>query len=164
MSFRSVVSLVGLLWAGQAAAAEVGGHVGIAVPLLTLAEDPTFIGADFVTVGVTPGITVHLDDKWAVDFEFIAMNEWKNGGSTTTFVVDPGIVRKFKGWSGGLRVATQVGAPTNIGLVPIVVVPFKVSEKVSYFLEADIPLFLRQGIDGKFRPSATLLFQTGVGF
>ncbi|MDB4938487.1 MAG: hypothetical protein JWP87_5459, partial [Labilithrix sp.] len=43
------------------------------------------------------------------------------------------------------------------------VLPFKISNRLSWFLEADIPLFLRD--DGtKMRASATGLFQTGVGF
>lgn len=142
---------------------RVGGHVGMAVPVLTLARDSTVIGRDFVTLGLTPGITVHLDEKWAIDFEFIAFNELKNTPAATTFVVDPGIVRKFEGFAAGLRVATQVGAPTNVGVVPIVVVPFKVSKHLSYFIEGDLPLFLRD--DGRaMRPSATLLLQTGVSF
>jgi hypothetical protein len=141
----------------------IGGHLGMAAPIVTIARETTAIGADFATVGITPGITVHLDEKWAIDFEFIAFNEIKNTPAATTFIVDPGIVRKFDGFAAGLRVATQVGARTNVGLVPIFVLPFKISERVSYFLEADLPLFLRDD-DNKVRPSATFLFQTGFGF
>lgn len=143
---------------------RIGGHVGGALPIVTLAKDSTVIGADFVTLGVTPGLTVHLDDKWSIDFEFIAFNEVKNTPANTTFVVDPGVVRNFGPVSAGLRVATQVGAPTNIGLVPIVVVPvIKLSKRISYFVEADLPLFLRDNGDA-MRPSATLLLQSGFGF
>jgi len=142
---------------------RIGGHVGMAVPVVTLAKETTTIGGDFVTVGLTPGITVHLDEHWAIDFEFIALNELKRTPTATTFVVDPGIVRKFDGFAAGLRVATQIGAPTNIGVVPIIVVPFKVSDAVSYFVEADVPLFLRD-TGTAASPSATLLIQTGVSF
>lgn len=142
----------------------VGGHLGMALPLVTLGNrQNTAIGADFVTIGLTPGITVHLDEKWAIDFEFIAFNELKNTPAATTFVVDPGIIRKFEGFVLGLRVATQVGAPTNSGLVPIVVVPFKIGQRAVYFLEMDVPLFVRDAGD-KALFSATALFQTGVGF
>lgn len=147
---------------------RIGGHLGLAMPIVTLAKNSTAIGADFVTVGITPGVTVHLSDEWAIDFEFIAFNDFKtisgNVPAATTFVVDPGIVRKFKPLSVGLRVATQVGAPTNIGLVPIVVVPVtKIGKRLSYFLEADLPLFLRDE-GSSMQPSATLLLQTGFGF
>lgn len=166
--FAGVAALASVALAGSDARAEgtyprVGGHVGMAVPVLTLAKNSTVIGADFATVGLTPGITVHLDDRWAIDFEFIAFNEMKNTPANTTFVVDPGVVRKFDGFAAGLRVATQVGAPTNIGVVPIVVVPFKVSEQLSYFIEGDLPLFLRDS-GTSMQPSATLLLQTGVSF
>ncbi len=166
--FAGVAALAAVALASSEAHAEgayprVGGHVGMAVPVLTLAKNSTVIGADFVTVGLTPGITVHLDDRWAIDFEFIAFNEVKNTPALTTFIVDPGVVRKFDGFAAGLRVATQVGAPTNIGVVPIVVVPFKVSEQLSYFIEGDLPLFLRDS-GTSMQPSATLLLQTGVSF
>ena len=147
---------------------RIGGHLGVALPIVTLAKSSTAIGADFVTVGITPGVTIHLSDEWAIDLEFIAFNDFKTisdpAMAATTFVVDPGIVRKFKPLSVGLRVATQVGAPTNIGLVPIVVVPVtKVGKHLSYFLEADLPLFLRDS-GTSMDPSATLLLQTGFGF
>lgn len=141
----------------------VGGHFGMALPIATLARKSSVIGDDFVTVGLTPGVTVHLDERWAIDFEFIAFDELKKTPSATTLVVDPGVLYKRDGFVTGLRVAMQVGAPTNVGLVPIVVVPIKVSERLSWFVEGDLPLFLRDDGD-KLRPSATLLFQTGVGF
>lgn len=142
----------------------VGGHLGMAIPIATLGgRKNVAIGEDFVTVGLTPGITVHLDEKWAVDFEFIAFNEFKNTPAATTFVVDPGIIRKFDGFVVGLRVATQVGAPTNSGVVPILVVPFKIGQRAVYFVEADVPLFVRDAGD-KALFSATFLFQTGIGF
>ena len=141
----------------------IGGHLGMALPIVTFGSKTTTIGSDFATIGVTPGITVHLDEHWAIDFEFVAFNELKNTPAATTVVVDPGILRKFDGFVTGLRVATQVGAPSNIGLVPIFVLPFKISDRVSWFVEADVPLFLRD--DGsKMRASATGLFQTGFGF
>jgi hypothetical protein len=135
----------------------------MALPIVTFGSTTTSIGSDFATVGLTPGVTVHLDKDWAIDFEFIAFNELKNTPAATTFIVDPGILRKFDGFITGLRVATQVGAATNVGLVPIFVLPIKLSNRLAWFFEADIPLFLRD--DGtKVRASATALFQTGVGF
>lgn len=141
----------------------IGGHLGMALPLLTLSTKTTSIGSDFVTVGLTPGITVHLDEQWAIDFEFVALNEFKSTPAATTFVVDPGIIRKWDGFVAGLRVATQVGAPTNGGLVPIFVLPFKISDHAVWFLEMDFPLFARDG-GTKAVFSGTALFQTGVGF
>lgn len=143
---------------------DIGGHLGFALPIATVGgRKSTAIGSDFVTVGLTPGITVHLDEKWAVDFEFIAFNELKVGGQFTTLVVDPGIIRKFDGFVLGLRVAAQVAAPTNTGIVPIFVLPFKIGQRAVWFAEMDIPVFIRDGGD-KALVSATFLFQSGFGF
>src|SRR5262245_12117994 len=56
---------------------RVGGHFGIALPLASFDNDGAAgIGANFVQVGVTPGITVKVSRHWAVDFEFIAFSRW----------------------------------------------------------------------------------------
>jgi len=47
--------------------------------------------------------------------------------------------------------------------VPIVVVPFKLGQRAVYFLEMDVPLFIRDAGD-KALFSATALFQSGIGF
>jgi hypothetical protein len=141
----------------------LGGHLGFAVPILTLKKDSTVIGKDFVQLGVTPGVTIHLDEHWAIDLEFIAFNEVKNTPSNTTLIVDPGVVRKFESFKVGLRVATRVGVPSNIGLVPIFVVPFRISESLVYFVEADLPLFLNE-VGNKVHGSATFQVQSGFGF
>lgn len=162
-----LVLCLGVLMAGQAHAQErsprVGGHVGFALPILTIADETTVIGSDFVNVGITPGITVKLNERWSIDFEFIAFNQWKNGTTVTTFVVDPGVVYSFDHFSAGLRVATEVGAARNIGVVPIIVKAFPIHELVSYFIELDLPVFFRD--DGSsMQPSLTVLFQSGFGF
>jgi hypothetical protein len=110
-------------------------------------------------------MTVHLDDKWAIDFEFIAFNQLKSPAShgTTTLVVDPGIIRKFDGFNLGLRVAAKVGERINSALIPIFVLPFKVSKRSVYFVEVDLPTFLT---DNGRKPelSSTFQIQTGFGF
>lgn len=159
-----------MLWLTVSALAHAsdkrpGGHVGVALPIATLGEDTTVIGSDFFNLGITPGVTVHLGDGWAVDLEFIAFNRFMDLPQPTTFVVDPGLVRKFEGFALGGRVATEVGAATNLGLVPIVVVPVtKLRPGVSYFVELDLPLFLRADAQGNLDPSLTILFQTGAAF
>jgi hypothetical protein len=142
---------------------RLGGHLGIALPIATIAQKTTVIGGDFVNQGITPGITLKLDDRWAVDFEFIAFNAWRSGHTTTTLVVDPGVVYRFDALSVGTRVATEVGAPRNVAIVPIFVKPFKISDVLAYFVELDLPLFFRD--DGsQMKPSLTVQFQTGFGF
>src|SRR5262245_14634712 len=58
---------------------QLGGHWGIALPIAELGTAPAaVIGRDFFQFGLTPGLTVKLDEKWAVDFEFIAFSRWQN--------------------------------------------------------------------------------------
>lgn len=140
----------------------LGGHLGFALPILTISNQTTNIGSDFVTFGITPGVTVHLDDKWAVDFEMIAFNDFKNNGATT-LVVDPGVIRKFDNFVVGMRVASRVGNPPNVGIVPIFVLPFRITETLVYFVEADFPIFFTD-IGSDVRTSGTFLFQSGFGF
>ncbi len=148
----------------EGATRRVGGHLGFALPVLTIGSpENTFIGQDFVNVGITPGITVRLNDRWSIDFEFIAFNQWKGGTTATTFVVDPGVVYSFGPLSAGLRVATEVGAPRNIGLVPIIVKPFALGKGLAYFIELDLPFFMRDN-GSEMKPSLTVLFQSGLGF
>ena len=46
----------------------VGGHLGMALPIATLGgRKNVAIGEDYFTIGLTPGITVHLDDSVGSD-------------------------------------------------------------------------------------------------
>jgi hypothetical protein len=124
-------------------------------------------------VGVTPGITLKLSEHWAIDFEFIAFSVWTRAApgmpdtSTTKFVVDPGVIYMLpRNWVVGLRLAMGIGEgqPLNYGLVPIVVKAFKITDKVSYFLEYDLPFFV-SAVPGKTTVSFTpCQIQTGFGF
>jgi hypothetical protein len=163
---------------------RVGGHFGLALSLASFDNNGnTAIGRDFVQVGVTPGLTVKVSERWAVDFEFIGFSRWDLNPpgvpdkSHTIFVVDPGVVYNFGPLAAGLRLAVQIGegVPLNFGAVPIVVVPFKVSNRVSYFLELDLPVFvfaeagvpataLKPAVDDRVIGSLTLLLQTGFAF
>src|SRR3954470_12829938 len=157
---------------------RVGGHFGIAIPIAAFDNDGTSaIGRDFVQIGITPGITLKLTDRWAIDFEFIGFSRWDRNPpgtpdkSHTVFVVDPGVVYNFGPVAGGLRLAVQIGqdVPLNFGLVPIGVVPFKISKRVSYFLELDLPVFITAVAGTATTPSRvigslTILLQTGFAF
>ncbi|MGZ3425362.1 MAG: hypothetical protein ACXVCV_01880 [Polyangia bacterium] len=77
----------------------------------------------------------------------------------------------------GIVLAVQIGeaVPLNFGIVPIVVVPFKINKKLSYFLELDLPVFvfgyagvpataLTPAVDSRVIGSLTILLQTGFAF
>ena len=163
---------------------QLGGHFGLAISIASFDNNGnTVIGRDYVQIGVTPGITLKLSAHWAIDFEFIGFSRWdlnppgRPDKSHTIFVVDPGVVYGFGPVAAGLRLAVQIGEGVglNFGLVPIVVVPFAVSKKVSYLLELDLPVFvtatagvpataLTQGVESRVIGSLTILLQTGFSF
>ena len=154
----------------------------MALPIVTVSNDGTAaIGRDFAAVGITPGITLKLTDRWAIDFEFVAVGRWefgKNGAadrSRTVFVVDPGVVYNFGPVAAGLRLAVGIGDPMNYGVIPIFVVPFKVSRLLSYFLELDLPVFVTAiagtpaigatpAVDSRVVGSFNIQLQTGFSF
>jgi len=148
---------------------RVGGHLGFALPILTLSRNSGVIFKDFVDIGVTPGITVKLDDHWSVDFEFIAVNSLKNLPAGVGVVIDPGILYDFGQFTAGLRVAAKAVEATNIGIVPIIVYPFKGAGTGPFtpFVEGDVPIFFQDGRETGgpgFVPSIGLQFQAGVAF
>ncbi len=150
--------------AAQAATTESypkpGGHIGLALPLLTVGDEVQVIGRDYSTIGLAPGITVKLDPHWAVDFEFVAYSNFHKNGNFTSIVIDPGVVYNFGPLAAGLRAAMHVGGgqTQNFGLIPIVVKAFPLgSGKVSAFVELDLPVFFNQ--DG-----AALTVQPQAGF
>lgn len=164
----------------------LGGHLGLAIPLVSISSKTTGIGSDFVTIGISAGVTMKLTTHWAFDFEFVAYNEFKATPAETSFVVDPGVLYNFGPVVVGGRVATKLGAGelTNVGIVPIVVVPFKITEHLSYFVEADVPIFFTDNetsasatvcaggtcpptfkpASGDVQASVGLQFQTGIAF
>ncbi len=141
---------------------RLGGHLGLALPVVSVGGGGASVfGKNHASVGLTPGVTFKLDEHWRIDFEFVALNDFKNGGATT-LVVDPGVLYSFGSFTAGLRVATQVGAPANFGVVPIAVLPFALTDKFTYFVELDLPLFFRDA--NGVQASVTAQLQTGVAF
>jgi hypothetical protein len=163
---------------------HVGGHVGLALAIASFDNNGnSVIGRDFVQIGVTPGVTVNLNHRWSIDFEFIGFSKWDLNRpgvpdvSHTILVVDPGVLYNFGPLTAGLRLAVQIGEaiPLNFGVVPIVVVPFSVSKKLSYFVELDLPVFvfayagvpataLTPAVDSRVVGNLTILLQTGFAF
>lgn len=157
---------------------RVGGHLGFALPIASFNNDgASVIGRDFVQVGITPGITLKLDEHWMIDFEFIGFGVWQIDPdvSRTVVVVDPGVLYDFGPAVVGLRTAVTIGDPMNYALVPIVVLPFKIHPAVRYFIELDLPVGVTAiagtpavggvpGTDSRVLGSFTIQLQTGFGF
>lgn len=167
------IATASLLFAGQAAAQEapapaaagggyprVGGHVGLAIPLVTIADPTTGIGADFTKIGLAPGVTVKLNDKWAIDFEMVAYSDFWGSGAPSTLVIDPGVIYNFGPFAAGLRTAVHVGQTQNWGFIPIILKAFPIGDgTVSAFVELDLPVFFNEA-----GASLTVQPQAGIAF
>ena len=135
----------------------VGGHVGVAIPLVTLADPVTSISDQF-TVLTPIGIGFKTSQHVIVDFETVVATQVDPGGETG-LVVDPGVIYDWGGVATGLRVAFQIGSRGNIGLIPLVNVGLVDLGGAKWFVEGAFPVFY---VDDDV--SLTLVAHTGVGF
>ena len=125
----------------------VGGHLGIALPLVTFARDETSTIADQLTLAFPIGIGFKLSEKAAIDFETVVSNPISPRG-TTALTVDPGIVYDTGAVVVGLRLAWKIQADTNLGLIPLVHKGIAdVGGGASWFVEAAFPTFVGVGPD-----------------
>ena len=146
-------------WTLPAAAQEkpVGGHVGVAVPLVTLADPVTSISDQFTILNPI-GIGFKTSQHVIVDFETVVVSPVDPAG-TTGLVVDPGVIYDWGGVATGARVAFQIGNRVNVGLIPLVNVGLADLGGAKWFVEGAFPIF--------YVPkdvSLTIVAHTGVGF
>ena len=153
--------------AGSGTARMVGGHIGVAVPLVAFhinqpegAKGTTSISDQF-TIAVPIGVSVHLSPEWLVDFENIVVNNVSPWGAAG-LVVDPGVI--YTGWpvAVGLRVKFDVApiANANVGIIPLVNKGLVPIGDGMWFVEAAVPITATktQGL------SIGIVAHTGIGF
>ncbi len=140
-----------------------GGHVGVVVPLVTRGDGNTVTLAEDFIIGFPFGLTVRTDSPVAFDFEFIpTINTPSN--QNFRFLVHPGIVYTFgKNYLVGLRGAYEEGTG-NYGFTPIVSRSFKLTAKINYFIEADLPVRWESRPDGSEFTSVQFALHTGINF
>jgi hypothetical protein len=140
------------------AAKNIGGHIGVATPLVTVSSTTTTIG-DNVTLVDPIGVTVKTSDRVAVDFEVVVSTPLRPKGGTTALIVDPGVIFDLGVVAAGLRVAWQINEKTNIGLIPLVNRGLVHMGSSTWFVEAAFPTFY---MDSKV--AFNVVLHTGVGF
>jgi hypothetical protein len=145
----------------------VGGHIGVAVPLVAFhinqpegAKGTTTISDQF-TIAVPIGIGVHLSPDWIVDFESIVANDvspWGAAGLT----IDPGVVYTGLPVALGLRVKFDVAplANANVGIIPLVNKGLVPIGDGMWFVEAAFPITATKTQD----LSIAIVAHTGIGF
>jgi hypothetical protein len=140
-----------------AAQATPEGHVGVAVPLVSVSGKTTTV-ADQFTLLTPIGVGLAFKDSVVVDFEVVVATAVDPGGPTG-LVVDPGVVYNFGPVAAGLRVAFQIGQRGNVGLIPLVNKGLVDLGGATWFVEAAFPTF--------FSAESTVfnvVLHTGVGF
>jgi hypothetical protein len=151
---------------------RLGGHLGFAIPIVKFTTEGTSaIGADFLQLGLAPGVTIKLDEHWAIDLETVAYSTWQFAEGTTpasastAFVVDPGVIYNCGSFAAGLRAGMQLGeqVPFNLGLIPLVNWGLFPLGKFKWFVELDLPFFVL-GQPGSTSVSFSPQIHTGVSF
>lgn len=140
---------------------SVGGHVGVAVPLVFINEDDTETIGDTFVIANPIGVGFKLSDRLVLDFEIIVQNPVDPSG-TTGLVIDPGLVYNFGAFAAGLRVASAINQPANFGVIPLVNKGIvDLGGGATWFIEAAFPMFVRSE-----PPDFTLdiVLHTGFGF
>jgi hypothetical protein len=138
----------------------VGGHVGAATPLISVAKTTTNISDQF-TLAHPLGVTVKLNDLVAVDFEAVMANPIHPTGKTS-LTVDPGVIFAAGPVALGVRVAWEVNASTNIGLIPLINRGLVSFGSATWFVEAAFPMFYRDVPGDKY--VLNVVVHTGIGF
>ena len=147
---------------------DVGGHVGVATPFVTVSKKTTTIGDQFTLL--TPiGVTVKPGGKLVIDFEVVVANPVSPPG-TTGLVIDPGIVYDWGPFATGIRLAFETNANTNVGLIPLINFGLADLGGATWFVEAAFPTFIRSKLDDA--PSTghhaevafNAVLHTGIGF
>jgi|SRR5947207_12728801 len=145
----------------------IGGHVGVAIPLVFLKSNTQTIGDQF-TLAYPIGIGFKITEKAAIDFETVVANPISPRG-TTSFTVDPGIVYDTGSFVLGLRLGWDVNAATNFKVIPLIHKGVAdIGAGASWFVEAAFPATLSFSKDiagvNKTDGELDIVFHTGIGF
>jgi hypothetical protein len=144
--------------ADQAPKGNAGGHLGVAVPLVTVTDEETTTVSDQFTLAHPIGVGVKVSRRLTVDFEVVVSNPIDPVGPTG-LVIDPGVVYDLGPVALGLRAAFQIGQTANIGAVPLVNKGLVDLGGATWFIEAAFPTFYSDH-DVAFN----VVLHTGIGF
>lgn len=142
---------------------QLGGHFGVALPLVSRAQgETTTISDDFAVVFPT-GITVKRSSMFAFDLELAPVVQ--NDPRHISLVLHPGVAWGIGGsYAVGGRVAFEINSATwgltplfNKGLV-------EMGKSAVFFGELDVPIRFKQDAAGRSYTAVGLAVVFGVGF
>jgi hypothetical protein len=124
------------------AGSRVGGHIGVAVPIVTWTDGDRTDVSDDTVVAVPMGITVHrATGPLAFDMELVpAVDE----DSAVSVTIHPGLILPTRHAALGLRAAFDTENDA-LGFTPLVAIPFSVGELGNLFVEIDAPVRFPRG-------------------
>jgi len=142
----------------------VGGHFGVAFPLVTRADGQTTNLGDNFTIAFPMGITIKREGaRMAFDLELVPAIQDKNRRVNLT--VHPGLIWKLHGhWAGGIRAAFDVNQP-SWGFTPLLAREFPVTgHNYKFFIEADVPVRFQKPSIGHNVTAVTFAIHLGTAF
>ena len=163
----TLVAIVFLFAHPQRAAAQnsIGGHVGVAFPLVTRADGRTTTLGDNFTTAFPMGITVKRDgSKMAFDLELVPAIQ--DRPRKVNLTVHPGLIWDLGGnWAGGIRAAFDVNQ-TSWGFTPLIARGFPISghKNNKVFIEFDLPVRFQKPSIGNNVTAVTFAIHLGTAF
>ncbi|HLG14782.1 MAG TPA: hypothetical protein VJH03_09820 [Blastocatellia bacterium] len=138
--FAALLALLAL--PGKAVAQNsVGGHIGVAFPLVTHAGGRTTTISDNFVAAFPMGISIKREgSKMAFDLELVPAVH--SSPRNVTLTVHPGVVWDLgHNWAGGVRAAFDVDS-ASWGFTPLVARSFPIAghKNNKFFIEFDLPV------------------------
>lgn len=147
---------------------DIGGHIGVVVPLLQTTDGDVSTISDNLVGGFPMGITVKIRHNVAFDIEVVPFLD-ENAVSNVLF--HPGVLMGLtNGFTFGVRAAFETGG--SFGVTPLLnkSFPFPNDPNTAFFVEAVVPVRFYQeapeysGAPVDISKTLALAFHVGVAF
>jgi hypothetical protein len=142
----------------------VGGHFGVAFPLVTRADGKTTNLGDNFTTAFPMGITIKRQGaRMAFDLELVPAIQ--DSPRQVNLTIHPGLIWNLKGhWNGGIRAAFDVNQP-SWGFTPLLAREFPIpGHNFKLFAEVDVPIRFQKPSIGHNVTAVTLAVHIGTAF
>jgi hypothetical protein len=121
---------------------RLGGHLGVAVPIVTWTDGDRTDVSDETVVAIPMGVTVkRAMGPLAFDMELVPAVSEHNDVSLT---IHPGLILPTRLGALGMRAAFDTENDA-LGFTPLVAVPFSLGELGNFFIELDVPVRFPKG-------------------
>jgi hypothetical protein len=143
---------------GEGGGKTIGGHIGIAFPLL-MVDHPTKNIGDVFNIADPIGIGFKLSSGLVIDFEMIVATHIHQNHAPTTLTIDPGVVYNWGPLATGLRVKWDINSIPNIGVIPLINRGIVDLGGATWFIEAAFPItYVNDNVN------FDVVVHTGLGF